>query len=219
VSTISGVRITIDNHGRATEITLVADLSEDAPLAFANTLSWRGRETPIEALRHFGDLLQWAAGSTGLAAGVVRDLESWAHERPAMAAELFAEAIALREVIYRIFSALATGAAVPDRHFAALNRALAAAPPRHRLGRSEAHYGWQIGPAPLSAASLLAPVLWSAGDLIASDRRRRVRLCANAQCLWLFLDQSKGGTRRWCDMASCGNRAKARRHYQRAKQA
>jgi predicted RNA-binding Zn ribbon-like protein len=50
---------------------------------------------------------------------------------------------------------------------------------------------------------------------MASDRRRRVRLCANAQCLWLFLDQSKGGTRRWCDMAACGNRAKARRHYQR----
>jgi predicted RNA-binding Zn ribbon-like protein len=197
----------------------VADLSDDAPLAFANTLSWRGREAPVEALRDFGDVVQWAAGSAGLAAGVVRDLESWAQERPAMAADLFAEAIALREVIYRTFSVLAAGAAVPDHDFAALNRALAAAPPRHRLGRLEANYGWQAGPAPLSAASILAPVLWSAGDLMASDRRRRVRRCANEQCLWLFLDQSKGGTRRWCDMAACGNRAKARRHYQRAKQA
>jgi predicted RNA-binding Zn ribbon-like protein len=213
-----GVRITTDDHGRATKITLVADLSDDAPLAFANTLSWRGREAPVEALCDFGDLMQWAAGSTGLAPGVVADLEIWAQERPAMAAELFADAIALREVIYRIFSALAAGAAVPDHDFAALNRALAAAPPRHRLGRSEAGYGWQIGPAPLSAATLLAPVLWSAGDLMASDRRRRVRLCANERCLWLFLDESKGGTRRWCDMASCGNRAKARRHYQRSKQ-
>jgi predicted RNA-binding Zn ribbon-like protein len=214
-----GVRITTDDHGRATTITLVADLSDDAPLAFANTLSWRGREAPVEALRDFGDLVQWAAGSAGLAPGIVADLASWAQQHPAMAADLFAAAIALREVIYRVFSALAAGAAVPDHDFAALNRALAAAPPRHRLGRLEASYGWQIGSAPLSAASLVAPVLWSAGDLMASDRRRRVRRCANTQCLWLFLDQSKGGTRRWCDMASCGNRAKARRHYQRARQA
>jgi predicted RNA-binding Zn ribbon-like protein len=205
--------------GRTTKISLMVDLSDDAPLAFANTLSWRGREAPVEALRDFGDLVHWAAGSAGLAAGIVRDLGTWAHEQPSMAAELFAEAIALREVIYRTFSALAAGEAVPDHDLAALNRALAAAPPRHRLARSGAGYGWQIGPAAPSAATLLAPVLWSAGDLMASDRRRRVRLCANDKCLWLFLDESKGGTRRWCDMASCGNRAKARRHYQRARQA
>jgi predicted RNA-binding Zn ribbon-like protein len=205
--------------GHTTEIGLMADGPDDAALAFANTLSWRGREAPIETLGDFGDLVQWAAGSAGLAAGMVRDLESWAHEHPPMAAELFAEAIALREAIFRIFHALAGGEAVPDRDLAALNRALAAAPRRHRLARSETGYGWQIGPVALSAAALLAPVLWSAGDLMASDRRRRVRLCANEQCLWLFLDQSKTGTRRWCDMASCGNRAKARRHYQRARQA
>ena len=74
MSTTLGVRITIDDHGRATEITLVADLSEDAPLAFANTLSWRGREARVEALRDFGDLVHWAAASAGLATGIVCDL-------------------------------------------------------------------------------------------------------------------------------------------------
>ena len=195
----------------------IAELRDDACLAYANTLSWRGREAPLEALGDFGDLLQWAAGSVGLAAEVVGELESWAHQRPAMAAELFAEAIALREVIYRILSTLASGDSVSDQDLAALNRGLAAAPPRQRLARSEAGYGWQNEPAPLSAATLLAPVLWSASDLLASDRRRRVRLCANEPCLWLFLDQSKAGTRRWCAMAACGNRAKARRHYRRTR--
>jgi predicted RNA-binding Zn ribbon-like protein len=56
-------------------------------------------------------------------------------------------------------------------------------------------------------------VLWSAGDLLAGARRARLRQCANPQCRWLFLDDSKAGTRRWCSMASCGNRAKAHRHY------
>jgi predicted RNA-binding Zn ribbon-like protein len=196
----------------------IATPRDDACLAFANTLSWRGREAPLEELGDLDDLLHWAARSVGLAANAVGELKSWAREHRAIAAKLFAEAIALRDVIYRIFSALASSDTVSDQDLAALNRALAAAPSRDRLAPTDAGYGWQIGPAPLTAATLLAPVLWSAGDLMARDRRRRVRLCANAQCLWLFLDQSKGGTRRWCDMASCGNRAKARRHYQRSKQ-
>jgi predicted RNA-binding Zn ribbon-like protein len=65
---------------------------------------------------------------------------------------------------------------------------------------------------------LLAPVLWSAGDLLTGGRLSRVRQCANPACLWLFVDDSKAGTRRWCSMASCGNRAKANRHYARLKQ-
>jgi predicted RNA-binding Zn ribbon-like protein len=44
-----------------------------------------------------------------------------------------------------------------------------------------------------------------------------LRRCANPECLWLFIDASKSGNRRWCDMASCGNRAKAARHYLKRK--
>ncbi|HZA66177.1 MAG TPA: CGNR zinc finger domain-containing protein, partial [Geminicoccaceae bacterium] len=131
--------------------------------------------------------------------------------------EVFSEALALREVVYRAFSALACGDPVSDRDRAALNAALADAPARNRLARAGAGYAWRIEPARITAPALLAPVVWSAGDLIAGGRLERVRLCANEQCLWLFLDESKAGTRRWCNMASCGNRAKARRHYQRTR--
>ena len=198
-------------------LTSTVEPRDDACLAYANTLSWRGREVRLEKLGDVGDLVRWRAGSVGLAGNVVSEIERWARAHPAAAEALFVEAIALREVIYRIFRAVARGEAVADPDLAALNRALAAAPPRRRLALAGAGYGWQIGPAEKSAAALLAPVLWSAGDLLASDRRRRVRLCANEQCLWLFLDESKAGTRRWCDMASCGNRAKARRHYRRTR--
>jgi predicted RNA-binding Zn ribbon-like protein len=66
-------------------------------------------------------------------------------------------------------------------------------------------------------AALLAPVLWSAADLLGAGRLARMRQCANPDCGWLFLDRSKSGNRRWCSMSACGNRAKAHRHYQREK--
>jgi predicted RNA-binding Zn ribbon-like protein len=198
-------------------VTSTAEVRDDACLAYANTLSWRGRAAPVETLANAGDLVRWIAGSAGLAGKVVGEIESWAHAHSEQAAALLAEAIALREMLYRIFHALTCAEAVPDRDLVALNRALAAAPPRRRIAPAPSSYGWQIGPAEISAPTLLAPVLWSAGDLMASDRRRRVRLCANEQCLGLFLDESKAGTRRWCNMASCGNRAKARRHYERTR--
>jgi predicted RNA-binding Zn ribbon-like protein len=198
---------------------LIGDVGADLCLAYANTLSWRGRATPVETLHGFGDLLTWVAGSPGLSTQAVRGLEQWSQEHPAPAAALFSDAIALREVVHRIFAALASGEPVDKQDLAALNEGLAEAPRRDRLTRDGDSYAWQIEPGEITAPALLAPVLWSAGDLMVGERPRRVRLCANDECLWLFLDESKAGTRRWCNMASCGNRAKARRHYQRTKPA
>src|SRR5207248_399942 len=100
---------------------------------------------------------------------------------------------------------------------ALLNRRLAEAPDRETLARAKGGYAWEVKTIDVSAAGLLAPMLWSAADLLTNADRRRVRRCANDACLWLFVDESKAGTRRWCDMASCGNRAKSRRHYLKAK--
>ena len=50
---------------------------------------------------------------------------------------------------------------------------------------------------------------------VASERLGRIRECASADCTWLFVDESRNHSRRWCEMRACGNRMKARRHYQR----
>ena len=63
----------------------------------------------------------------------------------------------------------------------------------------------------------LWPVLRSAAALLTSDDIARIRECAAERCAWLFIDHSRNRSRRWCDMRDCGNRAKARRHYARAK--
>jgi len=54
---------------------------------------------------------------------------------------------------------------------------------------------------------------------LASGNPDRLRVCANDMCRWVFYDESRAGKRRWCDMSSCGNRAKAARHRARQKEA
>ena len=60
-------------------------------------------------------------------------------------------------------------------------------------------------------------IAWSAAGLLTDGEVGRVKQCAGPGCGWVFFDES--GRRRWCAMEDCGNRAKARRHYARAKAA
>ncbi|MEW9834075.1 CGNR zinc finger domain-containing protein [Mesorhizobium marinum] len=66
---------------------------------------------------------------------------------------------------------------------------------------------------PARPMRLEAALAVSALGLLAGDAWRKIRICAN--CNWLFVDRSRNGSRLWCDMAVCGNRRKARRHYAR----
>ncbi|MCT2589961.1 CGNR zinc finger domain-containing protein [Streptomyces sp. N2-109] len=68
----------------------------------------------------------------------------------------------------------------------------------------------------VDAASWL-PAWLAAEDFLRllADRPERIRGCTNEDCVLHFYDVSKNGTRRWCSMAGCGNRAKALRHYAR----
>jgi predicted RNA-binding Zn ribbon-like protein len=182
----------------------------------ANTRYWRGSR-PVETLAGIADLLAWLERSAGISAPATKGRAQWARTDHAQATRLFDQAIVLREAMYSAFSAMASAGRVRDGDFAVLRDALANTPSRDHIVRVNEGFAWRIEPQKPSVSSLLAPVLWSAGDLMTSPARRRIRRCANDDCRWLFLDVSKSGTRRWCDMATCGNRAKARRHYERSK--
>ncbi len=186
-------------------------------LDFANTLTWRGTPAPVEGLVSLTDLLDWIGKYAGVPAANLETVRRWAAAHRAEADALLQACIALREVVYRVFHAVASGEQVAEVDLFALNDALAEAPPRARLARLGGVHAWRLEMATLSASGLLSPTLWSAADLLVQARYRRIRHCANPACMWLFVDESKNGTRRWCDMAACGNRAKARRHYLRLK--
>jgi len=82
------------------------------------------------------------------------------------------------------------------------------------LRNGRAHWRWDV---PLGdPRGVLGPVVDSAADLIVSDRVERLKRCEDHACGWLFVDDSRARRRRWCSMADCGNREKARQHYRRA---
>jgi predicted RNA-binding Zn ribbon-like protein len=184
-------------------------------LDFANTLAWRGSEL-AESLRCFPDLLNWC-GANELPATEVARFTQWAAAHRTPAAVLFNEALALREAIYRICFAIADSDSPAGHDIDLVNQALLRAPARRILIRSGVLFGWRLDLNGYSAPTLLAPVLWSFGDLMVGSNAGRIRYCANEKCRWLFLDDSRNRSRRWCSMQSCGNRAKAHRHYLKQK--
>jgi len=212
---VGGQMTTAQRSGRTAALVLTP--RRDLCLDFANTLGWRG-SAPSETLHGLPDLVQWCATSGSLLTGAIDGNGNWAERHPAEAAAIFRRAIAIREMTYRIFHAVASGSAPDDDDLSELNRALRETPARSALQRIGNGFGWRVEKMRLvTASALLAPALWSAGDLLTGPQLPRVRECANDKCLWLFLDESKNGTRRWCSMTACGNRAKAHRHYARLK--
>lgn len=74
------------------------------------------------------------------------------------------------------------------------------------------------GAVPLVPRSLTEAVALSAAALLVDRRElRRLKCCPGDRCGWLFLDETRNQRRRWCCMATCGNRAKAERHYRRTR--
>jgi predicted RNA-binding Zn ribbon-like protein len=73
---------------------------------------------------------------------------------------------------------------------------------------------WTLSAPPDRALAVRAILAW---DALAKTSAGRLRPCANDECQLFLIDRSRAGTARWCSMAICGNRMKARRHYQRAR--
>lgn len=118
----------------------------------------------------------------------------------------------LRDALLEVLDAHVTGVPAPapawDTTAAAWRAALAASTPAEQLP-----WVWHVDPhapdAPLHRLGLLAADLLSRADL---DRLRR---CDGPGCGWLFLDQTRNRSRRWCDPDDCGNRARVRAHTER----
>jgi predicted RNA-binding Zn ribbon-like protein len=186
-------------------------------LGFANILDNRLSDHPTERLNNYGDLIAWARQRGILTEQELEHLAEGAAQRPAEAASILARAIELREALYRIFSAVAGSRAPPPGDLAILNAALADALAALRIGATGNGFAWMWSRGEEMLGRVLRLVALSAADLLTSSELRAVRECAATNCSWLFLDTTRNRRRRWCDMKVCGNRAKARRHYERKK--
>jgi predicted RNA-binding Zn ribbon-like protein len=189
-------------------------------LDFPNTVDNRPVARRKDLLRDYADLVAWARQAGVLAEADARTLLLAARRRPAAAARVFARAIALREALYRVFAAAAAerrAAAPAAADLGLLEGEYRVAGAHARLVREVGTYAWGWAADPGELDRMLWPVARDAAELLASDQLPRVRECGADDCGWLFLDQSKNRSRVWCNMQVCGNRAKARRHYRKAR--
>lgn len=185
-------------------------------LDFINTKDWRAGEHPVEALGDYDDLVVW-----GEAAGIVSpdradSLRDLAYQRPVEAEQTYEQAILLREAIYRIFSDHYRRGSVHPADLQVLNTALGNSLTHLRVSLGLDGFNWEWSQESEALGQVVWPIARSAADLLTSDRLERVRECEDDRgCGYLFVDTSRNRSRRWCSMDSCGNRAKAKRHYDR----
>jgi predicted RNA-binding Zn ribbon-like protein len=185
-------------------------------LDFANTVSWRRSDRPIERLREYGDLVEWARQSGILTTPAGHALVRSARRRPTLADRILARARVLREVIYRLLAGLGAGRPPAPADLELLDREFHDALRHLHLTPTPVgvRLGWARDAEPPLALPLWAAVR-SAADMLVAANHRRLKTCPASNCGWLFLDTSRSGTRRWCDMKVCGSRAKARTFYAR----
>jgi len=186
-------------------------------LDFTNTVDWHASAHPEETLSTYGDLLRWAEGARILPPDKARSFLAASQEKPALAGSALAQAVELREAIYRILSSEARGGEGAADDLSVLNKAVASSISNARLEKSDGGFDWNWTLSPSRLDSILWPVAWSAAGLLTSEAIERVGECDDEKgCGWLFFDTSRNRSRRWCDMRDCGNRAKSRRHYRKS---
>ncbi|HZR41850.1 MAG TPA: ABATE domain-containing protein [Ktedonobacteraceae bacterium] len=184
-------------------------------LDFTNTVSWRISDHPIEWLHNYSDLLKWSLHIGMLKPAQVNHLLAEAKKRPEEAEAVYQQAVHFREALFRIFLAVVHQNTPLEGDLALLNHL-------HHVMLNQLQFvpaakGYMLTwPAGISALDL---PLWhlakSAEEVLTSPALERLSLCAGAECGWLFFDQSKNHSRKWCDSQDCGNRDRVRRHYQK----
>ena len=183
-------------------------------LDFANTVSKRPTEA-IERLTDYTRLVFFGMDS-GVCTRTDR-LFMTAGRAPGQAQNVLQKAIQFREALFAIFSAIVERRAIPDNALMRLNLMLQEAAQHGRIVYRDRRFVWEWIHMDQYLDSVLWPVAQAAADLLLSDELPQLRMCAAEDCAWLFLDRTKNQRRRWCDMKVCGNRVKARRHYERMK--
>ena len=179
-------------------------------LDLVNTLEARLHARPRERLATYEDLVAWAEQDEILSARIGRGLRRAAATCPRPAAAALCRARRLREALYELFTAAATGRDLPAVSLARFNGMLRMALSTLRLRAVGPAGAWRWSEE-TALDGMLWPIVRAAADLLTSDRLPRVRLCEADDCAWLFLDSSRNRSRRWCDMTTCGNRSKVRR--------
>ncbi|MFC2078855.1 CGNR zinc finger domain-containing protein [Candidatus Bipolaricaulota bacterium] len=178
-------------------------------LDFANTAGHRTVNSD-ELLTSYKDLALWFLHAGILSEEETTRLQDVAASNPTTSIQEFQRALVLREAVYETFSALASERPPSKAALKTINAAAAEMLGHLQISQSDDRFEWTWHNVKDALEFPLLTVARSGTRLLVSEESRRVRECQGKGCHWLFVDRTCNRNRRWCDMATCGNREKVR---------
>jgi predicted RNA-binding Zn ribbon-like protein len=181
-------------------------------LDFCNSGSGIKGSRQEEWIATFTDLMDWLEAAGALSKSQAAKLRAAGADSPQAAQHLLARAIEFREALARVLLARTEGRAAAGEDLKVIDAHYARTAPFARLAPTPEGFAWSLDAAAPALDAALRPVVESAVELLTSSKLARLRRCGSPTCYWLFLDETRNCSRRWCEMASCGNLMKVRRH-------
>jgi predicted RNA-binding Zn ribbon-like protein len=184
-------------------------------LDFVNTDETR-RGARLDLLRDFSALVQFLEEAGTLDTERGQGMRRRAQQQPAGAAAALVEARRTRAALRALAERGGTSDRVRGDALAEINRVLGRSAGTRRVEpRADGSFARSFVPVGDAFAALIIPVVESAADSLIRGELPRVRRCNDSRCSRVFLDHTRNGRRRWCEMSTCGNRAKAARFRER----
>ena len=187
-------------------------VGEHLALDFVNTRTVE-REGVVEALPTFASALAWFRAAEILSATAERSLLR--HSDPGERADALRRLLAFRALVRDLLDERHRHGTLAPRHVAAINAVLAGSSGRREMIDGADGCELRVRYAFERPIDLLAPLAEAVADLLANEDATRIKRCGSDCCDMYFLDTSRNRSRTWCDMAVCGNRAKAANYYRR----
>lgn len=184
---------------------------------FINTVSWReSAEKRRDWFTSYAKLVDWCIHAEVLSGQQAKALLLKAEEKPSEAEDVLKQTIEMREVMYRIFKSISKETSPHPPDLERFNELVGHFYQTLQVIHEKDHFTLKFKHTEKNLDMMLPLILQSAVDLLVSKNDlERVKQCEGDSCGWLFFDTSRNRSRRWCSMADCGNRAKARRFYQK----
>jgi len=175
------------------------------------------RGTRVDLLRDFDALVRFLDAASVLDAERSLVMRRRAQQQPAGAAAALVDARRVRAALRALAERGAQSERIRWDALTEINRVLGRSAGTRRLeSREDGTFARAFVPVGDAFAGLIIPIVESASDTLIADELSRIHRCGDPRCTRVFYDATRNGRRRWCDMATCGNRAKAARFRERA---
>ncbi len=188
-------------------------------LDFCNSGQGARGASGTEWIAGFPDLIDWLEAAEAVTVGQAARLRRAGAASPRAATRVWGRAIKFREALFRVLNAKAQGGAVAREGLSNIEAEHARSVSFARLSRTGEAYAWSLDPSASALEAAMQPLVESAVSLLTSAKLERLGRCGRSTCTWLFIDETRNHSRRWCEMASCGNVLKVRRHREKARSA